>query len=145
MATYPYTGRVTDFGEAPFPSALPRLTVEPEHDAFTPAGIGSRRRIPIPFGANGLFSVDLYASIDLKPPSRYILRCDWFTTGVGGGEVLAGWSEWRFTAAPGGGPVNTMPDAKISRFWVSTSPPPVDRKGIFWINPETGEVRVWSE
>lgn len=149
MATYTYTGRLTDLGESPFPEAYPRLWVEPEKTQpfgpFTPSGPGADRRITIPLASNGTFSVDLVASADLIPPTRYILRCDWFMTGSGGDEVLTGWSEWRFTALIGGGPLSTMPDAPVTRVWFSTTPPPVNRPGVIWVNPVTGDVREWSD
>lgn len=149
MATYTYTGRLTDLGESPFPGASPRLWVAPENegsfDPFTPAGPGASRRIPIQLGDDGAFSVDLVASVDLSPPTRYLLRCDWFTTSEAGSEVLAGWSEWRFTALIGGGPISTMPDGVFTRVWYSITPPPVSRPGIIWVHPNTGDVREWSD
>lgn len=145
MAVYTYTGRLTDLGEAPFPGANPRLRIAPERAVFTPNGPGADRDIAVTAGYDGAFAVDLVASVDLIPPTRYVLRCDWFAIGVGGEEVLAGWSEWRFTALIGGGPIATMPDAHLTRVWFSTSPPPANRPGIIWVNPETGDVREWSD
>lgn len=150
MAVYTYTGRLTDLGEAPFPGASPRLRVEPEtagttSDPFTPTGPGATRAILIPVAPDGTFTVDLIASVDLIPNTRYILRCDWFTTGSSGQEVLAGWSEWRFTALIGGGPISTMPNAPVTRVWYSITPPPVQRPGISWVHPNTGDVREWSD
>lgn len=144
MAVYAYTGKLTDFGEAPFPAATPRLWVQPERDAFTASGPAAARRIPVTVASNGDFTVNLTPSADLTPPTRYALRCDWFTVDVNGVEVLAGWSEWRFTALIGGGPISTMPDGVITRVWYSTTPPPVNRPGIYWVHPVTGDVREWS-
>lgn len=143
MAVYTYTGKLTDFGEAPFPDAFPRLWGEPERDAFSPSGLAAARRIPIAVASNGSFSVDLTASIDLVPPTRYSLRCDWFTVDVAGTEVLAGWAQWDFTAQIGGGPIATMPGV-LTRVWYATTQPPVNRSGIYWIHPTTGDVQVWS-
>lgn len=143
MAVYAYTGKLTDFGEAPFPEAVPRLWVEPERDAFSPSGPSAARRIPVVVAADGSFSVNLTASIDLVPPTRYALRCDWFRVDIAGTEVLAGWAQWDFTAQPGGGPIATMPGV-LTRVWYDTTPPPVERSGIYWIHPVTGDVKVWS-
>lgn len=145
MTTYAYTGKLTDFGEAPFPGAHPRLWVAPERDAFGPTGPVAARNIPVPVGPDGTFTVNLTASADLNPPTKYELRCDWFTVDQAGQEVLAGWASWRFTAAIGGGPIITMPDAHITRVWYSASPPPVNRPGIYWVHPVTGDVREWTE
>lgn len=145
MATYTYTGRLTDFGDAPFPGAYPRLRVAPERDSFSASGPAAARDVPVPVASNGTFTVNLIASADLIPPTRYELRCDWLTVDQAGQEVLAGWASWRFTAAIGGGPISTMPDAPMTRVWYSTSPPPVERAGIYWVHPVTGDVREWTD
>lgn len=142
MAVYEYTGKLTDFSEQPFPGAVPRLAVVPNGDAFSPTGPSSKRTIPVPVGGDGSFSINLTASIDLIPETTYTLRCDWFTTTASGQEVPAGWSEWEFTAQPAGGPIASMPN-KVTRVWYSTSQPPVDREGIIWIHPTTGDVKEW--
>lgn len=144
MAVYSYTGKLTDFGEAPFPGAQPRLWVEPERDAFSPSGPAASRRILIPVASTGDFSVDLIPSADLTPPTRYALRVEWISVSMDGSEALAGWAEWRFTALIGGGPITTMPDGVITRVWYSITPPPVNRPGIYWVHPVTGDVREWS-
>lgn len=144
MVTYTYTGALTDFGQSPFPDAYPSLLVSPERDAFSPKGPAAARDVPVAVASDGTFAVELIASADLIPATRYELRCDWFTVDHDGQEVLAGWASWRFTAAIGGGPISTMPDAVITRVWYSTSPPPVERPGIYWVNPVTGDVKEWS-
>lgn len=138
MATYTYTGRLTDFGEKPFLTATPKLWVEPEHPAFSDTGPAVARRILITVASNGSFSVDLVASADLTPNTRYRLRCEWLDSGV-----LAGWTEWIFTALIGGGSIADMPDSVITNVWYAVSPPPVNRSGIYWIHPTTGDVREW--
>lgn len=138
MAVYSYTGRLTDFGEAPFPAAVPRLWIQPGSDAFSPSGPAAARRIPVTVAVNGTFSVDLTASIDLVPPMPYGLRCDWLTED----DEPLGWSEWEFTAQPGGGPIATMPGV-MTRVWYATAQPPVNRSGIYWVHPVTGDVKEW--
>ena len=140
MAVYNYTGKLTDFGEAPFPSALPRLWVEPLRDAFSPSGPAAARRIPITVPASGDFTVALTASIDLIPPTPYSLRCEWLDADTGN---VRGWAQWDFTAQIGGGPIATMPN-HITRVWYDTAEPPANRVGIIWIHPITDDVRVWS-
>lgn len=142
MALYAYTGKLTDFREGPFMTALPRLWVQPLQDAFSPSGPSAARRIPVPLESGGTFSIDLTASIDLIPPTQYSLRCEWFTITVDGVEVLAGWAQWDFTAQPGGGPIATMPNT-MTRVWYATEQPPVNRAGIYWIHPVTDEVKEW--
>lgn len=145
MAVYTYTGKLTDFGEAPFPDAKPRLWVEPTRDAFSPSGPSSRKRIPVTVAADGSFSVDLTASIDLTPPTPYALRCEWFAADITSDDGLVGWSQWEFTAQVGGGPVATMPGTTLTRVWYATTAPTVSRTGIYWVHPFTGDVKVWSE
>lgn len=142
MAKYDYTGKLTDFAEQPFPDAVPRLMVVPTGDAFSPSGPSSKRSIPVTVASNGSFTVSLTASTDLNPPTPYTLRCDWFSDTVGGTPVPGGWSEWEFSAQPGGGAIATMPN-QITRIWYSSSKPPVDAAGIVWIHPDTGDVREW--
>ncbi len=139
MAVYPYTGTLTDFGETPFPGAYPRLWVQPMQDAFSPSGPAAAKRIPITVASNGTFSVDLTASIDLLPPTRYSLRCEWLYES--GGDPV-GWSQWDFTAQPGGGSIATMPGV-LTRVWYATTPPPVNRSGIYWWHPVTDDVKEW--
>ncbi|OIU88670.1 hypothetical protein [Microbacterium sp. AR7-10] len=140
MAVYAYTGKLTDFGEAPFPDAIPKLTVVPLRDAFSPSGPAAAKPIVVPVASTGAFSVDLIASIDLIPPTAYSLRCEWLNAG----NDPVGWAQWDFTAQPGGGPISTMPGSTLTRVWYATTAPPVNRPGIYWIHPTTGDVRVWS-
>lgn len=144
MAVYIYTGKLTDFGEAPFPEANPRLWVEPEADAFSPSGPAAAKRIPITVATNGNFSVDLTASADLIPPAKYSLRCEWFAADATGQDGLIGWSQWNFVAAYGGGEISTMPNG-FTRVWYSVSAPPLERRGIYWVHPTTGDVKEWSD
>lgn len=140
MTTYPYTGTLADFGEAPFPEASPELYIVAQRDAFGPSGgVLASRRVPITVRANGSFVVSLVASADLSPQTKYELRCDWLD--VSGN--LRGWASWVFTAAIGGGSIAQMKDAAITRVWFATYPPPVSRGGILWVNPETGDVKEW--
>lgn len=140
MVVYTYTGKLTDFGEAPFPTAMPRLWVAPLRDAFIPSGPAVAKRIPVQVSPVGQFAVDLTASVDLNPTTKYSLRCEWLDTD-GGGSV--GWAQWDFVAALGGGPISTMP-GEMTRVWYSVSPPPANRAGIFWINPITDDVMEWE-
>lgn len=138
---YTYTGKLTDFGDAPFPGAIPSLWVEPHRDAFSTSGLSAARRIPITVASNGSFSVDLEASADLTPPTGYSIRCEWLEV-VGGPP--RGWAQWDFTADIGGGPISTMAGNRITRVWYATTQPPVNRPGVFWIHPGTGDVKVWG-
>lgn len=71
MATYTYTGKLTDFGEAPFPNAHPRLWVEAREPALGLHGPLAPRRIPVTVASNGTFSVQLIASVDTVPTAQY--------------------------------------------------------------------------
>lgn len=139
MAVYPYTGKLTDFGDAPFPNAVPRLWVAAKNDAISPSGLAAARPISVAVATNGSFSVDLTASIDLTPPTPYTFRCDWLTED----DEPLGYAEWEFTAQIGGGPIATMPGV-LTRVWYATTQPPVNRSGIYWIHPTTGDLQAWS-
>lgn len=142
MTTYAYTGRLTDFGESPFPAAKPRLWVSPKRDAFGPGGgVLASRPVPVVVADDGTFTVHLVASVDLTPATGYSLRCEW----VDASNVVRGWAQWDFTAALGGGPISDMTDAIITRVWFGTTPPPVQRAGIYWVHSETGDVREWVD
>lgn len=142
MAVYDYTGKLTDFGEAPFPEARPRLWVAPKGDAFSPSGPSASRGILVPVAGDGSFSVRLTASIDLVPETLYDLRCEWLAVDVAGVEWSRGWASWEFTAQPGGGDISTMP-AVLTRVWYDTVPPPANRSGIVWVHPLTDDIKVW--
>lgn len=142
MAVYTYTGKLADFGEAPFPNAFPRLWVSPVRDAFSPEGVVAAKRIPVTVASDGTFSVVLEASIDLIPPTTYSLRCEWLSSADD--PDPRGWAQWDFTAQIGGGPIATMPGSHLTRVWYDTAAPPVNRAGIYWIHPTTGDVKVWS-
>lgn len=141
MAVDTYTGRLTDFGESPFPSAVPNLWVQPLKDAYTASGPAAAKRIYIPVSVNGNFSVNLTPSADLIPPTGYSLRCEWLDEAGG----LIGWAQWDFSALPGGGPISSMPGAVLKRIWYATTPPPVNRAGIYWVHPVTDDVREWID
>lgn len=138
MASYTYTGKLTDFSETPFPSAQPKLWVEPEREAMTKTHALATKRIPITVASNGSFSVDLVPSADLTPPTRYRLRVEWLDN-----ATLIGWTDWLFTALIGGGSIGDMTDGEPTNVWYSTSYPPINRSGIIWIHPVTGDVREW--
>ncbi len=138
MTVYTYTGKLADFSDAPFPEAQPRLWVEGRHASTSPRVLHALKRVRVPVNSRGFFSVDLVASTDLSPASDYVLRCEWLDA-----DTVIGWTEWEFTALIGGGNIADMPTGEITNVWYSTMPPPVDRTGIIWIHPETGDVREW--
>ncbi|MHA3682776.1 hypothetical protein ACXR2W_00745 [Leucobacter sp. HY1908] len=136
--TYAYTGKLADFGDAPFPTAKPKLWVEPMQPAMSGGSVLAAKRVQITPASNGNFTVQLIASADLDPWSRYRLRCEWLD-----GDVVMGWSEWIFTALIGGGGIADMSGVVVTNVWHSASYPPVNRKNIIWIHPITGDVREW--
>lgn len=135
MATYKYTGALTDLGENTIPEdAAPELVVV-AGDGFGPSGfvVGALREVPVLLKSDGRnFEVDLIASTDLVPPSVYTLKCTWFTAALKGQKVPAGWAEVRFTAEPGGGRIIDMVNAPIST-WIAGPPwPDPPRPGQYW-------------
>lgn len=136
MATYTYTGRLTDFGEAPFPDAKPRLWVEARVPAFGPNGPLAPRRIPVTVASNGDFTVDLVASVDTNPTVEYVLRVEWLHVD----EEISGWSEWPFTAVIGGGQIKDMgPGAPLS-VWFVGPPWPANTPPGFYYDKLTDDV-----
>lgn len=136
MTTYTYTGRLTDFGEAPFPEAMPRLWVEATEPAFGPTGALATRRIPVTVAPNGNFSVALVASVDTSPTNIYKLRLEWLHAEGN----LAGWSEWEFTAAIGGGSITESAAAPLSVWWVGPPWPPYPLPLGFYFDTITNDV-----
>lgn len=145
MTTYQYTGTLSDFAEAPIASAVPRLWVSPARPALSDGGgVLADRRIPITVNPSGTFSVPLVASVDTTPATQYILRCEWLTVDSLGQELLAGWSEWIFVAAVGGGPISEMSLIPISRIWVGDNPPARPARGLWWLDT-SGYPYIWKE
>ena len=136
--TYPYTGKLADFADTPFPKARPRLWVEGETASMSQSSVHALKRVEVPVAETGHFSVALVASADLVPPTPYILRCEWLD-----GDTVLGWSTWKFTDLIGGGNIANMQDGETTNVWYSTQSPPANRGGIIWINPVTGDVREW--
>lgn len=127
MALFVYTGTLKDFGGAPFPGAVPRLTVEADRDAFGPDGpLPARKRIQVPVAPDGAFSVRLQASADTVPPVQYLLRCEWLD-----GATPLGYAEWRFTAHQGGGPVTEGGAPPTYSVWVGPPWPPAGTPGLY--------------
>lgn len=135
MATYPYTGRLTDFGEAPFPSASPSIWVEASEDAFGPLGLLASRKIPVSLNSNGEFLVFLTPSVETSPPVTYTVRCDWLDAEGRG----VGWASWTFVAAPGGGEMSGMVDTPLSVWYVGPPWPPETPPG-FYLDRFTNDV-----
>lgn len=135
MATYTYTGKLTDFSEQPFPDAAPALWVEADKPAYGPNGPLSTKRIPVVVAANGNFSVDLVASVDTSPTVKYGLFVKW----LHGDGSPAGQTEWEFTAVQGGGPIKDMTDAPVSAWWVGPPWPPNQPRG-FYLDKDTNDV-----
>ena len=136
--TYVYTGKLADFTDTPFPEAAPRLWVEGEHESMSSDSVLAAKRVPVSVGGDGAFSVQLVASVDLEPFTRYELRCEWLDA-----DTVIGWTSWKFTALIGGGPIAKMRDVTITNVWYSDGQPPVSRSGIYWISPSTGDVKEW--
>lgn len=130
MSIATFSGRLSDFAEAPFPSAQPRLWVISDVPAFGPTGALARKRIPVTVNSLGEFSFDVVPSADTSPPTRYQLCCEWLD-GTGG---VAGWSEWDFTAAVGGGPIKDMGLIPITRFWCGPEAPENTGPGLWWLD-----------
>lgn len=143
MATYTYEVKVTDFEEQPFPGATLRVWVAPERDAHGPEGQLAARRIPVVIDSTGAGTVQLVASVDLSPTTGYVLRGDWLSFDQNGQEILAGWSEWSFTALAGGGPIKDMVSAPVSVWWVGPPWPTTPRPGFFW-DLTTDSVGEWG-
>lgn len=125
MATYTYTGRLTDIGAAPLASVLRvRLRVRPEEEAFGPNGIVSATPVDVPVDpATGAFQMVLHPSGELKSKSgrtgvRYILSADRFEETPQGGEWSPGWDIWKFTAVVGGGNIGDMEGASLLAVWI---------------------------
>jgi hypothetical protein len=142
MATYPYTGKLTDFAEQPITGAVPRLRVVPERDSSGPAGLLASIGIAVTLANDGTFTVPLVATVDTSPETRYTLVCDWFAQAVGGQELLAGWAEWTFTAAIGGGPIKDMFTAPASIWFVGPPWPAQPIVGAFYLD-RTGD-QPWA-
>lgn len=136
MAKYSYTGRLTDFSETPFPGAIPELVVRPEREAFGTTGLLASRDIRVTVDSTGTFSVDLVASVDMSPASGYVLVCNWLDAG----GVARGWSEWKFNAVIGGGPIKDSVSAPAS-VWIVGPPWPAEPiKGAFYFDKFTNDV-----
>lgn len=145
MATYVYTGTVADFGQHAFPGLTPMLWVIAAGDAFGPAGLLSRVRIPVePAAPDGAFQVSLVASPDVSPPTDYEIVCEWFETHPLEGWVKRGQSSWRFTALRGGGAISGMAVtagwSPAHVFWQPQEPDPWP-VGWIWVNSLTGRVQ----
>lgn len=122
MATATYTGKLTDFGESPFPGAVPKLWVEAEKPGVGPSGPLATRRIPVTVASNGNFTVALVPSVLVQPVAKYVLRLEWVNTS----GVMQGTSDWLFTARPGGGHIRDMIDTPILPWVIAYGygPPP---------------------
>ena len=139
MTVYTYSGKLADFSDEAFPAnSRARLWVEAVTSAMSGSSLHALKRVHISVASNGSFSVDLVASADLTPQSRYRIRCEWLD-----GDIVLGWTDWAFTALIGGGPIANMADVVVTNIWYSTVKPPIDRTGITWIHPTTGDVREW--
>lgn len=139
MATYTYTGKLTDFSEAPFPGAAPVLWVTPDGSAFGPDGLLSENIIPVAIATDGTFLVPLVASSDTSPPTLYTLRCKWLAPDGLGGTYIVGLSEWKFTAVVGGGAVKDMVTAPVS-VWFVGPPWPAPEPSGFYFDRYTNDV-----
>lgn len=129
MTVYTFTGRLTDYGGAPFPNAVPELWVEPERPGYSATGIMADKRIPVTVASDGSFSVQLEASSTVSPEAIYLLRCEWHDPG--GPRT---WAEWaRFRAPVGGGNIgdlNTAPQPSWSIAY-GYGPPPAGVTGLY--------------
>lgn len=140
MTVYTYTGKLTDYGGAPFPNARPKLWVEPEQAGFTNTGVLARKRIPVTVASNGNFSVGLEASAAVRPEAIYILKCEWLHPDGGPSEH----SDWaRFRAAVGGGNIGELAQSPPPPWSISYGfgPPPPEFRGGLYIDVQ-GEKAV---
>lgn len=123
--TYTYTGRLTDLGLNILTENVPRLTVRPERSAMSTDGPVSTKHVEVNVNpATGEFALDLIASADMSPPTRYVLELVLFDQ-AGDGTPIQGWDFWTFAAVVGGGNIAEMGDAPITSWWIG--PPWPDR------------------
>lgn len=146
ITTYTYTVRLADVSNrVPSPAFNVRAWIEPQRETFSPLAAHTDERIPLVFDGNGVATVELVATLDTDPETRYHLRAEWLRADDSGQQIPSGWSEWEFIAQVGGGDVAGM-GAFLRNVWFSTFPPPefAQRDGIYWINPDTWDLKDWS-
>ena len=125
MSTAVYTGTLKSIGAERLADVLRvRLRVRPKEEAFGPEGIVSAAPLDVPLvGPNAAFSMTLIPSGELTGRSGragvdYILSVDRFEETSEGGEWLAGWDLWEFTAVAGGGNISDMKGGSLLAVWV---------------------------
>lgn len=144
MVAYTYTGTLTDIGVEVLTERMPRLTVRPEKQGiFGPDGPVSDARRVIPLDPiTGEFTLDLIASADLTPPTRYVLELVFFDDSADG-TPSAGYDIWKFTALPGGGPIADMGDGPPTKLYIGPPWPSTPRPGAYF-DTETNDLGYYD-
>lgn len=125
MSTAEYTGTLKDITAERLADVLRvRLRVRPKEEAFGPEGIVSAAPVDVAVvGLNGAFVMTLIPSGELVGKSgragvNYVLSVDRFEETSEGGEWLAGWDLWEFTAVAGGGNIGDMKGGSLLAVWI---------------------------
>lgn len=148
MATV--TFKLTDFGLQPLAAYQPVMLFTADEPAVTiDGGVLSTRPVSAIPAADGSGTVDLAASIDTTPETKYSLRVEWLdeTAGLPGMDVLKG-----LVVPPGTNSITDLTSIPVSRWWVELPDPnnPSMPLGLadpgpntWWLDTSTGDLKEW--
>lgn len=141
MATV--TGTLTNFGLAALVGFSPRIIFAPNTVAVSPDRIMAKQPIVVPVGPSGNFSVELAATVNLRPEAWYDISIEYLNPD--GGYSSLDFAEFKLRVPTAGGDIPDLLDipAVPAQVWVDVNPPTSPTPGTLWLNPSTGDLKRW--
>ncbi|WP_091232671.1 hypothetical protein [Microbacterium sp. 3J1] len=143
MATFTYTGTLTDIGLGDLDGWLPEMTVRPKVSAFGPDGLVSDVRVAVAltgdtFSMNLTPSAELTAAATRTPNVLYVIEVGRYELADDLVKIWHGTEAWEFTAVVGGGSIGEMPGVTPeSLVPFGFGPPDPDMPGLYY-DADTG-------
>ena len=134
------TGFLNDFQLGHLADQHPTIVFQPSGPAVGGADLfAPEYAVTVPVGGTGYFEAELQPTDTLRPAVFYRVLLQW---GSGQRAKLP----WKLRVPSAGGVLAELLQVGggAGQAWVGAEPPPNPEPGLWWLNPETGELSEWS-
>lgn len=138
------TGRLTDVSADPMRDAEPTLIFEYTSAAVAGSSVLAPRPVVVAPAWNGYFEVNLTDSAKILPGGHYTLTIEWRDARTR--QLHRSRMPWELHVPAAGGTLAELLrlPANAANVWTGTTPPKNPVRGLWWLNPETGDLKEWT-
>lgn len=133
------TGVLSDYKIGHLVGLHPALHFQPSGAAVGVTGVFAPETVVVQVSATGRFEAELQPTTTLRPSAYYTVAVRW---GAGRSATLP----WKLSVPAAGGALADLlkVPANPGAAWADTTPPPEPTVGLWWLNPDTGDLKEWS-